>query len=163
MLAVHRLLGLQCFSFKHKPQLRKLSYGARRGQPLSLMQASSCTLMSSNILLLSLLAPVTKPTKNLWQIYEDLTLLQLNCLINDKLSFICKFGHSVLSCQKSLIFFLSTKKENETERCAGMGVHSIRWAGPSPEGWCSLLLENGSRSFHQYLEEECAWPRSSSR
>lgn len=44
-----------------------------------------------------------KPTKTLWQIYEDLTLLMLNCLINDKLSFICKFGHSVLSRQKRLL------------------------------------------------------------
>lgn len=76
--------------------------------------------LSGNILLLSLLVPVTKPTKTSWQIYKDLTLLMLNCLINDKLSFICNFGHSVLSRQKSLlhiVFFLSTKKENEAERC----------------------------------------------
>lgn len=32
-----------------------------------------------------------------------------------------QFSHA-----KRASFFLSTKKENETERCAGMGVHSVR-------------------------------------
>lgn len=164
MLAVHRLLGLQCFPFKQKPLLRKLGCGARRGQPLPLMQTSSCTLMtwnqvrntrprargvpeicwaawslssavpavlcssSGSILLLSLLAPVTKLTKTLWQIYEDLTLLMLNCLINDKLSFICKFGHSVLSRQKSLLYIMFFKywEGKWNRKMHSMGVLSVR-------------------------------------
>lgn len=138
ILAVHRLLHLQCFPFKQKPLLRKLGCGAGRGQPLPLMQTSSCTLMTWNQVrntrprargvpeicwardpcrlrfrqcslflvcqhFIKSSSSSNKPTKTLWQIYEDLTLLMLNCLINDKLSFICKFGHSVLSRQKRLL------------------------------------------------------------
>lgn len=132
ILAVHRLLHLQCFPFKQKPLLRKLGCGARRGQPLPLMQTWPETKwgiqgpeQGASLKSVGRVIPVVcgsgsalflvcqhfiksssssnKPTKTLWQIYEDLTLLMLNCLINDKLSFICKFGHSVLSRQKRLL------------------------------------------------------------
>lgn len=58
--------------------------------------------------------------------------------------------------------FLSTEKENETERCTAWACFQSGKRGRRQKGDVRRFEKNRSLSFHQYLEEECAWPRSSS-